>query len=156
MATRATEPGEVAPGPTTCPRCHRPADELHYSVRLYTVCCERCFGRVAPPLSPQARRYKPPPPRPRPKPGAFALLAEEVYAALSRAGKAVHGRDDGVFGMGDSKLPLMGYCPACGAGTVSVRLIHTNPPRARIAGCSDGCTPEVVYDAIWPPSAPST
>jgi hypothetical protein len=71
-----------------------------------------------------------------------------VYRALQAAGIARHGSEWGVFGLGDPRLPLMGWCPACGNGTVSIRLIAGAPPRLRTDGCSDGCSPDLILDAL--------
>lgn len=53
-----------------------------------------------------------------------------------------------MFGLGDPKLPLMGYCPVCRRGTVSIYLLDTDPPRPRTDGCTDGCSPDLIFDAI--------
>jgi hypothetical protein len=60
----------------------------------------------------------------------------------------VHGSKWGVFGLGDPKLPLMGYCPVCRIGVVAIYLLATDPPRLRTEGCSDGCTPDLIFDAL--------
>jgi hypothetical protein len=43
---------------------------------------------------------------------------------------------------------IAGWCPVCGAGTVTVRFIDADPPRIRQNGCSDGCPPELVAQAL--------
>ena len=118
------------------------------------MCCERCYCRVAPPISAAARRWKPPvrAQLERPKPTAYAELVTDVYGAMQRVGEAVTGEHWCVFGLGDPSLPYMGYCPACRVGTVAIHTLSTDPPRARTEGCSFGCTAELIYDAIWPPT----
>lgn len=133
-----------------CALCGREADELHVSQAAGgVVCCERCHVRAAPPASPAAQRYRYRPPRAkRREPSAYERLFERVYRALQAAGVARHGSEWGVFGLGDPQLPLMGYCPVCGAGTVAIRLLNTDPPRLRTAGCSSGCSPDLISDVV--------
>jgi hypothetical protein len=113
------------------------------------VCCAACHTRAAPPASPGARRhgYRAPRVKAR-KPSPYERLAERVYRALQTAGIMVHGSPWGVFGTGDPRLPLMGYCPVCGFGTVAVRLIDTDPPELDVDDCSAGCSAETVAKAL--------
>lgn len=129
--------------------CQRTAGELHYSHAAGGVCCVRCHCRAAPPVSLSALAYRPPPPPPRPKPTRYARLVERVWGALERAGHEVHGGTYNVFGGGDPKLPLMGWCPVCHQGTVAVFVLHTDPPKIRLnEGCTGGCTPDEVARAL--------
>ena len=117
------------------------------------MCCERCYCRTAPPIDAAARRWKPPSgERERVKPTPFAQLVDDVYGALQAVGEAVTGERWCVFGLGDPSLPYMGYCPACRIGTVAIHTLSTDPPRARTEGCSSGCTDDLIFDAIWPPT----
>ena len=121
------------------------------------MCCERCYCRAAPSISKEARRWKPPRvEHEQRKPTPYAQLFQEVYGALQAAGQTVTGEEFCVFGLGDPAAPYTGYCPACRTGIVSIRLVPTDPPRPRVGGCSDGCSPEVVRDAIWPLTERST
>jgi hypothetical protein len=124
-------------------------DEIHYSVALGESCCERCHCDAAPPISLEARRWRPPKPAPpKPvKPTPYGRLVERVYGALQRAGVAVTGSEWSVFGLGDPTLPYMGWCPVCERGTVAIELLD-DPPRLRLDGCSAGCPPKRIVEAL--------
>jgi hypothetical protein len=85
--------------------------------------------------------------RPRER-SPYARLHQRAYAALQSAGVMVHGYPWGVFGLGDPRLPLMGWCPVCRAGTVDIWLLDTDPPRLRTDGCTNGCSPDLIFDAL--------
>jgi hypothetical protein len=122
-------------------------DEIHFSVALGERCCERCHCDAAPPPSLAALRYRAPRATYSPsKPTPYARLVERVYGALARAGEAVTGHPT-VFGLGDPSLPLMGWCPVCERGTVAVTLLD-DPPRLRLDGCSAGCPPKRIVEAL--------
>jgi hypothetical protein len=83
-----------------------------------------------------------------PAPTPYARLFRRVYAALEAAGIAVRDDEFFVFGLGDPLMPLIGYCPACLAGIVAIRLLNTDPPRIRTEGCTAGCPPDLIYDEL--------
>lgn len=70
-----------------------------------------------------------------------------MWVALKSAGLEATGSPWVVFGGGDPSLPLAGYCPVCKRGTVAVWLLD-DPPRIRQDGCSAGCPPERVNEAL--------
>ena len=122
-------------GAGRCPCCGREVEELHYGVCLGGVCCERCYCRAAPPISREARRWRPQKsPVRRPKPDGYARLVDRVYAALGRVGE--------VYSLGGGQFA--GYCPLCCEGTVLIRLIAGDPPFLRYDGCDAGCDAEQV------------
>lgn len=134
--------------PGLCPLCRRQADELHSSDAAGGVCCEACHCDASAPASAAARRYRRPPSARRREPSPYERLFDAVYQLLKDAGIAVHGDEWGVFGLGDPDLPLVGWCPVCRAGTIAVRLLATDPPRARTEGCDAGCSPDLISDVI--------
>jgi hypothetical protein len=75
-------------------------------------------------------------------------LADRVWSALDRAGGEATGTPGLVFGAGDPSLPLMGYCPACRRGTVSVWIVNTDPPEIDVGACSAGCSEATVMESL--------
>lgn len=68
-------------------------------------------------------------------------MVERVWSALERVGT--------VFAFCDGSGALVGYCPACEQGTVSLRVwgdIHE--PRLRVQPCSAGCDEDTVMQAV--------
>jgi len=119
--------------------------------------CERCHCRAAPPASPAARRYRRPKPPPPPKPSRYAQLVEDVLTVLKRSSMEVTGWEWSIGGLGTGEGVFTGWCPVCTRGLVTFQLLNTDPPRARLAGCDNGCVPELIREAIWPqPNEPST
>lgn len=126
-----------------CSRCGSTRRETALSAAAQAVVCLRCLPGPA-----NAGPRQRPRPGSRPKPDRFQRLFDRVYEALAGAGERVHGSREGVFGLGDPNLPLMGWCPACHAGTVSIRVLATSPPAIDVDGCSDGCTWQQVNEAL--------
>jgi hypothetical protein len=124
--------------------------EAYWSEAARLWLCEACYCRTpsARFVAPRGRVVKLPPPPPAPKPSRYALLWDRVYGALQRATEEVTGERFGVFGLGDPELPLVGYCPVCATGTVAIRLLDTDPPRARTEGCSAGCSAELIAGVL--------
>jgi hypothetical protein len=141
-------------GPGRCECCGREADELHISFAAGAICCERCHSRAAPPASAAARRYRRPKPPPPPKPSRYALLVDDVLAALKRSSLEATGWEWSIGGLGTGEGRYHGWCPVCTRGLVDIQLLNLDPPRARIDHCGNGCIPDLIYDAIWP--APET
>ena len=115
-------------------------DELHFSHAAGDVCCERCHFDAAPLGSVTARSYRPPSAPATPKSSARVQLAERALSALERRGVA--------FPLVDGTGTLLGRCPACALGTVTLRVIDGDPPRVRSRGCSDGCSAAAVIGAL--------
>ena len=135
-----------------CPRCGRPADELAYSHAAGAIVCEACHCTVAPLASAAARRYRRPKPPPPPKPSRYAQLVEEVITALQRAGEEVTGSRWAIGGLGSGTGRFTGYCPVCAVGLVDLQILNTDPPRVRTDGCSNGCSSDLIWDTLWPPT----
>jgi hypothetical protein len=110
-------------------------DELHHSHAAGDVCCERCHADASGPMSALARSYRPPSASSTPKPSEREQLVSDVWKALERVGN--------VSSLADGSGKLVGYCPACGRGTVAVRVL-ASPTRLRLDACSDGCAAELI------------
>jgi hypothetical protein len=110
--------------------------ELHHSTAAGRVCCERCHCDAAPPatavVARPAPRYRPP------RPAAYTRVVYRVWEALAAEGRVFY------------PVPgqLVGWCPACHLGTVTIHIIDGDPPRVRLRPCSDGCTEALIAKAL--------
>jgi hypothetical protein len=71
----------------------------------------------------------------------------------------VTGWEWSIGGLGSGSGRYTGWCPVCADGLVDIRVLKTDPPRARTDGCSNGCSPDLIWDTVWPPletSPPTT
>ena len=136
-------------GSASCAGCGTREEEVHWSEAARLWLCEGCYCRTpgARFVATPGRAVKLPPPPPT-RPSPFARLHSRVYGALDRAAREAGCGKFCVFGVGDPDLPLTGYCPVCGTGTVAIRLLDTDPPRMRTEGCSDGCSADLIAGAI--------
>jgi hypothetical protein len=112
--------------------------------------CEACHCRAAPAPGGASRRPRRPKPPPAPKPTRYAELVGDVLAALKRSSMEATGWEWSIGGLGTGKGVYHGWCPVCADGLVEIRVLNTDPPRARTPGCSNGCSPDLLYDALWP------
>jgi hypothetical protein len=112
---------------------------VHWSDQLGLVCCAPCYVQRTP-YSAQAAAWKPAPAeRTRRTQTRYQKLHGRVWQALEARGE--------VFPRCDGSGVLVGWCPACGAGVVSVQLLD-NPPRVRLDACSAGCPPKRIAEAL--------
>ena len=121
--------------------------------------CEACHCRAAPASGGAARRYRRPKPPPPPKPTRYAALVGDVLAALKRSSMEATGWEWSIGGLGAGEGRYTGWCPVCARGLVDIQILNTDPPRARTDGCTNGCSPDLICDAVWPPletSPPTT
>jgi hypothetical protein len=116
--------------------------------------CESCHCRAAPAPGGAAHRYRRPKPPPPPKPTRYAALVGDVLAALKRSSVEVTGWEWSIGGLGSGEGRYAGWCPVCARGLVDIQVLNTDPPRTRIGTCGNGCSPELIYEVIWP--APET
>lgn len=130
-----------------CPVCGVRASEQDHSVAVGGVCCERCYVKAAPPISREARRFKPLEPKPPPE-------NHEPYAELLAL---VWERIEEVTGMPVFLLPDAGcvaaYCPACLTGTLTIQFLDKPACWQVHSGlgfdrCSNGCTTAEIREAI--------
>jgi hypothetical protein len=128
----------------SCERCSRRV-VTHWSDAAGARVCERCHFAASPPPDARTRAavlaYQSPSPPPRRKPTAKIRMVERVWSALERVGT--------VSALCDGSGVLVGYCPACERGTVSLRVwgdIHE--PRLRVQPCSAGCDEDAVMQAV--------
>jgi hypothetical protein len=131
-----------------CPQCGRKAEELHYSHAVGDVSCKACYCRAAPPISKQARRWRPPkPPRP-PKPTRFDAFYTRVWARLEQL------TDSPLFPLCDGTRRVACYCPRCLDGVMVVRFLDAEKPLIAISssagqGCLLGCTEREIAEVLF-------
>jgi len=94
--------------------------------------CRDCLPTGPVIMLPMRRR------EPRRKPTPYERLHTRVWDRLKLEGEVF------VIRVGQ----IVGRCPVCGRGVVCVRFIPTDPPRIRQDGCTDGCTGELVEQAL--------
>jgi hypothetical protein len=133
----------------SCPKCGRGAEEIHYSHAVGGISCERCYVRVAPPVSKEARRWKPPRTAYEPpKPTAYAELVGRVWGRLEEVTQMP------VFTNADGSGRIAAYCPVCRIGTLAIQFLDGRDPEFAVessAGpdcCSYGCTFEQIVEAL--------
>jgi hypothetical protein len=98
------------------------------------------------------RRYRRPKAPPAPKPTRYAQLVDDVLQALKRSSMTATEWEWSIGGLGTGKGIFTGWCPVCTRGLVTFQLFDTDPPRAGTEGCANGCTPDLIYDVLWPPA----
>lgn len=125
--------------PQRCDACRRRASELHFSEAAGAVVCERCHCQATPP-TPPVPTWKLTPRR-RPKPDAYAQLVWAAWDRLAERGEVFY----------ITPGWIVGRCPVCETGTLSVRFVKGEPPWLRLPdACSDGCSANLLAAVLLP------
>lgn len=122
-----------------CEICARRVSETAYSEAAQATCCLSCHVKAAP--ASEATRYRPPASPRRAKPTPYAQTLERAWQAMEAIGT--------VFPLVDGTGRLMGWCPACKQGTVTIMVLGSDhEPRLRLAPCSAGCSEEQIARSL--------
>ena len=126
-----------------CARCGTAHGEVAWSVAAHADLCLNCYRKV-----PEAQYVEPTTPavrltRPKPyRPSESQRLIGVWQTFLKRTGMPVFNVHPG------AGTRYVAWCPVCEQGIVTVAFPRTDPPVARLDGCTAGCTPEQIVRAI--------